>query len=56
MPRHIPISVAWLPIVLIATGASAQQPRRAPTPVSQQASAAGGHIRGVVRDDVGSAV
>jgi hypothetical protein len=56
MPRHIPISVAWLPIVLIATGAIAQQPRRAPTPVSQQASAAGGHIRGVVRDDVGSAV
>ena len=56
MPRHIPVTVAWLPIVLVATGASAQQPRRAPTPVSQQASAAGGHIRGIVRDDLGSVV
>ncbi len=56
MPRHIPVTVAWLSSLLLAAGANAQQPRRAPMPVSQQASAAGGHIRGIVRDDVGTAV
>ena len=56
MPRHVPVSIALLSSLLITTSVSAQQRGRAPAPVTQQASAAGGHIRGIVRDDIGSAV
>ena len=53
MPRHTSISLA-LVFSLVATSVLAQQPGRVPAPIAQQASAAGGHIRGIVRDDVGS--
>lgn len=56
MPRHVPVSIAWIGSVLITASAFAQQPGRAQAPVTQQASMAGGHIRGVVRDDAGLAV
>ena len=56
MPRHVPVSIALLSSLLITTSVFAQQRGRTPAPVSQQASAAGGHIRGIVRDDIGSAV
>jgi hypothetical protein len=61
MPRHVPVSVALLSSLLIATSAVAQPasalpPVRAAAPVSTQVSAAGGQIRGIVRDDIGSAV
>ena len=54
MPRHIPVSVALLSSLVITTSAGAQSPGRSLVPVTQQASAAGGHIRGTVRDDIGS--
>ena len=56
MPRQIALHVACLSTVLMATSAAAQP--RAPVPPSapQQASAAGGLIRGIVRDDAGAAV
>ena len=56
MPRHVPVSIALLSSLLVTTSVFAQQRGRTPAPVSQQASAAGGHIRGIVRDDIGSAV
>ncbi len=61
MPRHVPVSVALLSSLMIAASAVAQPaggvpPVRAGDPVSTQASAAGGRIRGIVRDDIGSAV
>ena len=56
MPRHVPVSIALLSSLLVTTSVFAQQRGRTPAPVSQQASAAGGHIRGMVRDDIGSAV
>ena len=56
MPRHVPVSIALLSSLLVTSSAFAQQRGRTPAPVSQQVSAAGGHIRGVVRDEMGSAV
>lgn len=56
MPRHVPVSIALLSSLLVTTSGFAQQRGRTPAPVSQQAFAAGGHIRGIVRDDVGSFV
>jgi hypothetical protein len=56
MPRHVPVSIALLSSLLVTTSVLAQQRGRTPAPVSQQASAVGGHIRGIVRDDIGSAV
>ena len=56
MPRHVPVSIALLSSLLVTTSVFAQQRGRTPAPVSQQVSAAAGHIRGMVRDDIGSAV
>src|SRR5262245_56122401 len=56
MPRHVPVSIALLSSLLVTSSAFAQQRGGTLTPISQQASAAGGHIRGIVRDDVGSTI
>lgn len=54
MPRRILVLVAFLFVVAPAEPALAQS--RAVTPVVQQASAAGGRIQGLVRDDIGQAI
>jgi hypothetical protein len=56
MPRHVPVSVALLSCLVITSTVAAQSPARALVPVAKQASASGGHIRGTVRDDIGSAL
>lgn len=56
MPRHVPVSAALLSSLLITSSVAAQSPARTLLPITKQASASGGHIRGLVRDDIGSAL
>lgn len=56
MPRYLPTAALAAFTLLGATGAFAQQRSMPPPVLVKQASAAGGRIQGVVRDDLGKVV